>query len=134
MFAFIQWGKCSSHWLVFAQNNNSFLHDLGSVENESRKNCKQQNQNLIHRLPKLPTSGAGGDTDNLIGSKYNRYFPKPIFKLETGLEIYESVFVSPCGSRGVVSGPHKDFSETEKDFKGTSWKSSVHGWDIRTCY
>ena len=75
-------------------------YDLGSVENEIRKNCKQQNQNLVHRLP-------------------NRYFPKPIFKLETGLEIFVSVFVSPCGSHGVVSGPHKDFSETEKDFKGT---------------
>ena len=73
-------------------------YDLGSVENEIRKNCKQQNQNLVHRLPKLPRSGVGGDTDILIGSKYNRYFPKPIFKLETGLEIFESFFVSPCGS------------------------------------
>ena len=70
-------------------------------------------------MPKLPKSGVGGDADILIGSKYNRYFPKPIFKLETGLEIFESVFVSPCGSRGVVSGPQKDFSETGKDFKGT---------------
>ena len=47
-------------------------YDLGSVENEIRKNCKQQNQNLVHRLPKLPKSGVGGDTDILIGSKYNR--------------------------------------------------------------
>ena len=96
------------------------------------KTVNNNNQNLVHRFPKLPKIGVGGYTDILIGSKYNRYFPKPIFKLEAGLEIFESVFVSPCGSREVVSGPHKEFSETEKG--NTCWKSSIHGWDIRTYY
>ena len=68
---------------------------------------RNNNQNLV-RLPKLPKSGVGGDTDILIDSKYNNmYFPKPIFKLETELEFFVSVFVSPCGSRGIVSGTLK---------------------------
>ena len=93
-------------------------YGLNNVECEIRSECEKRNKNLVPRLPKLPKT-VGGDTDILLGSKYRKYLPKSAFKLDTGLEIFESVFVSPCGSRGIVSGPHKDFSETEKIFKGT---------------
>ena len=42
-------------------------------------------------LPSLPSS-IGGDVDLMIGIKYLRYPPEPIFKLPSGLTIYKSAF------------------------------------------
>ena len=36
----------------------------------------------------------GGERDILIGIKYAKYFPKPIFECDSGLGIYESVCLS----------------------------------------
>ena len=63
-------------------------------------------------LPKLPEY-VGGETDLMLGIKYLKYFPEFVFKLPTGLTIYESHFVSPDGSRGVVGGPHQVFTQIE---------------------
>ena len=60
-------------------------------------------------LPKLPVS-VGGQTDFMIGIKYLKYFPKEVFKLPSGLTIFESPFANADGSRGVVGGPHRVFS------------------------
>ena len=61
-------------------------------------------------LPELP-SKIGGDTDILLGIKYLKYFPKKVFELENGLGIYESVFRGPDETRGILAGPHKEFSK-----------------------
>ena len=42
--------------------------------------------------------------------KNNKYFPMELFRMESGLAIYESQFKSVDGSRGVVAGPHKSFN------------------------
>ena len=44
---------------------------------------------MVSNLPKLPEEG---ETDLLIGIKYLKYFPEAVFKLPTGLTIYESPF------------------------------------------
>ena len=94
------------------------LYNLGNVERDIRNECRKiGGESLVSRLPKLP-SKVGGQTDILMGIKYAKYFPKKVFEFETGLGIYESVFKSRCGSRGVVSGPHKEFSKIEKNAKG----------------
>ena len=67
---------------------------------------------MVSNLPKLPEE-VGGETDLLIGIKYLKYFPEAVFKLPTGLTIYESPFLNPDGTRGVVGGPHV-FSLIEK--------------------
>ena len=67
----------------------------------------------IHTLPELPDF-VGGDTDILLGSKFLKYFPKEIFQLESGLTIYESHFSSHDQSRGVVCGPHMDFTKSDQ--------------------
>ena len=69
-------------------------------------------------LPRLPKS-VGGPTDILMGVQYLRYFPKEKYELPCGLRIYESCFVNADGSRGVVAGNHKVFTELEKQFGGT---------------
>ena len=84
-------------------------YELSKVETFIKEKCQNVKPKLVQYLPKLPKY-VGGDTDILIGSKYNKYFPKSKFKLDSGLEIFESVFVSSDGSRGVVSGPHCEFS------------------------
>ena len=60
-------------------------------------------------LPRL-IEFVGGDTDIMIGIKNNKYFPKEIFRMESGLALYESQFVSIDGSRGICAGPHKSFN------------------------
>ena len=63
-------------------------------------------------LPKL-LEFVGGDTDVMIGIKNNKYFPRELFRMESGLAIYESQFVSVDGSRGICAGPHKSFNRPE---------------------
>ena len=94
------------------------IYDLGTVEDDIIKKCKNKGgHDLVKCLPKLP-SKVGGDTDILLGIKYAKYFPKFVFECELGLGIFESCFLSPCGTRGVVGGPHPEFSKVEKNFKG----------------
>ena len=85
-------------------------YNLGDVEKDIRSRCNDVGgHELVSCLPKLPSSIKGGDVDLLIGSKYLRYFPVCIHKFDTGLGIYESVFKSTDGTRGVLNGPHKYF-------------------------
>ena len=66
-------------------------------------------------LPKLPES-VRGETDLIIDIKYLKYFPEVIFRLPSGLTIYESPFLSIDGTRGVVGGPHKVFTMIERHY------------------
>ena len=56
-------------------------------------------------LPCLELS-VGGETDFMIGLGYNRYFPKEIFKLRSGLTIYKSVFMNASGCQWLPLGVH----------------------------
>ena len=69
------------------------------------------------KLPKLPFSVVG-DTDLMIGIQYLKYYPKRIFSLPNGLTIYESQFLNSDWSRGLVGGPHRVFTEIQKNLKG----------------
>ena len=60
----------------------------------------------------------GRETDILIGIKYTKCFPKLIFEFDSGLGIYELVFLSSDETRGAVSGPHEEFSKIERSKKG----------------
>ena len=64
-------------------------------------------------LPGLPEF-VGGNVDFMIGSKYLRYHPEPIFTLPSGLTIYRSPFANVDGSRGVIGGPHPVITQIDK--------------------
>ena len=51
----------------------------------------------------------GGDTDFMLGIKYLRYYPEKVFQLPSGLK-------NADGTRGVVGGPHKVFTEIEPKY------------------
>ena len=68
-----------------------------------------KNPQYLPRLPKF----VGGHTDFMLGIKYLRYYPEKIFQLPSGLTIYKSWFLNSDGSRGVIGGPHKLFTEIE---------------------
>ena len=68
---------------------------------------------IANQLPNLPKS-AGGDVDFMIGSKYLRYHPEPMFTLPSGLTIYKSPFLNADGSQGVIDGPHSVITEIDK--------------------
>ena len=91
-------------------------YDLTEVEKDIRSDFRHNGPANGGKLPKLPKS-VGGDTDILLGACYRRYFPKLVHECDSGLGIYESSFKSPDGSRGVVTGPHKEFSKTEQEFR-----------------
>ena len=102
------------------------LYDLGIVETYIHEECRKLGgQELLNQLPKLPAV-VGGETDILLGIRYAKYFPNKIYKFDTGLGIYESVFRSPCGAKGVVGGPHKEFSKIEKNLKGLHVHKTVY--------
>lgn len=97
-------------------------YDLSKVEKDIKQICSVSYPEIASQLPKL-SRFVGSDTDILLGSKFKKYFPKSIVKFESGLEISESFFVSSDGSRGVVSGPHSEFSKAEKNFSGLHAKN-----------
>jgi len=86
----------------------------GQVQLDIFKAYRQQGGD-INNLPKLPSS-VGGDVDMMIGIKYLRYHPEPIFQLPSGLTIYKSIFKNADGSRGVIGGPHHIFTLIEKQY------------------
>ena len=49
----------------------------------------------------------------MIGILNNKYMPKTVLELESGLAIYRSVFTSSDGSTGVVGGPHPSLGFSE---------------------
>ena len=67
-------------------------YPLHKVEKNVQGLClKLGGQELINKLPKCPKE-VGGETDFMIGIKYFKYFAKEVFKLPSGLTIYESFF------------------------------------------
>ena len=84
-------------------------------------------------MPKLPHS-VGGATDLMIGIQYLKYFPKPIFRLPNGLTIYESQFVNSDGSRGLVGGPHRIFTEIHKNLNGSHLSMSAYITNVVKTY
>ena len=67
----------------------------------------------VSQLPELPSS-IGGDVDFMIGTKYLRYHPQPVFSLPTGLTIFKSPFVGVDGKQGIIGGPHQVITEVDK--------------------
>ncbi|XP_066933763.1 uncharacterized protein [Clytia hemisphaerica] len=70
-------------------------------------------------LPK-PSAHVGGDVHLMLGIKYNRYYPKLIYQLPSGLAIYQSVFRNSDGGSGIIGGPHQIFTAIHNQFYGTS--------------
>ena len=87
----------------------------GKVENDIQDAYQQQGGDLKN-LPSLPDF-IGGDVDFMIGIKYLRYHPEPIFQLPSGLTIYKSMFQNADGSCGVIGGPHAVFTQIENQFE-----------------
>ena len=86
----------------------------GWVEVDIKKAYKISGGSL-KELPKLPKS-VGGHTDFMIGIKYLRYYPEKVSQLPSGLSIYRSWFKNADGTRGVIGGPHKVFTEIESTY------------------
>ena len=98
------------------------IYPLADVERELHESYKSIGGNL-YTLPKLAKS-VGGEADIMLGVKYLRYHPKPIFQLPSGLCIYESMFDNADGGRGVVGGPHKIFTEINRKFYNSNVRKS----------
>ena len=86
----------------------------GTVEEDIAAGSKRQGNNPKD-LPQLPQF-VGGDTDFMLGIKYLRYYPEKVFQLPSGLTIYRSWFKNADGTRRVVGGPHKVFTEIESRY------------------
>ena len=96
----------------------------GEVIKDIRNAYMSQGSNL-DKLPSVPAQ-VGGDIDFMIGIKYLRHFPEAIFQLPSGLTIYESRFFNTDGSCGVNGGPHKVFSDIEKQYQSTNFIQSQY--------
>ena len=99
-------------------------YHLNEVENDIHKEYQKCGNNP-RRLPKLPKS-VGGSTDLMIGIQYLKYFPKEKYELPNGLKIFESAFVSVDGTRGVIGGPHRVFTELKKQINWTHWTAESY--------
>jgi len=106
------------------------MYPLGEVEKDVCNAYRRVGGDL-KQLPKLPTT-IGGEVDIMIGIKYLRYHPKPVFQLPSGLCIYESMFQSADGSRGIIGGPHEIFSRIQQQFYGSKEKKSFFAYQYQS--
>ena len=88
------------------------VHSLKEVQQDISKAYKEDGFDPAN-LPSLPAS-IGGEVDIMLGIKYKRYHPKEIYQLPSGLTIFESLFKSADGGRGVVGGPHRALNKINK--------------------
>ena len=106
-------------------------YPLNEVEREIRKEFSDSGGDP-NTLPKLPDC-VGGNTDFMIGIQYLKYYPKKMYSLPNGLSIYESQFLNPDGSRGIVGGPHRIFTEVHKNL-GSHLSMGAYLTDIAQAY
>ena len=59
----------------------------------------------------------GDHTDSMTGFKYLRYYLGKMFQLLSGLAIYKCWFKNADGTRGVIGGPPKFFSEIKLSYQ-----------------
>ena len=71
-----------------------------------------------------PSAFIGEDVHLMLGIKYNRYHPKLVYQLPSGLAIYQSVFRNSDGASGVIGGPHQIFTKIHNQFYNNSYMSS----------
>ena len=88
-------------------------YPLGEVEKDIVSEAKVKNQAVMSKLPRLPFE-VGGKVDIMIGKAFLKDFPVEVFRLKSGLTLYESMFFSEDGTTGVVSGPHPKFTSVER--------------------
>ena len=88
-------------------------YQLSIVEQDIIRHVNNTDPELLTKLPELPAE-VGGVVDIMIGKDYLRYFPREVTRLDSGLTLYQSMFLSEDGTSGVVSGPHPEFSKTER--------------------
>ena len=93
----------------------------GQIEDDIKSGYIQNGGN-VNDLPSLPAC-IGGEVDFMIGAKYTRYHPQPIFSLPSGLTIYKSPFLSADGVQGVIGGPHAIITSIDR----------VHNNNKKTC-
>ena len=98
--------------------NNFLIYPLKVVENEIHYSYATKGNNPKY-LPKLPHS---------VGSQTY------IINLPNGLTIYELQFLSSYGTRGIVGGPHRIFSEIHKHLKRTHLGMSAYLTDVVNTY
>ena len=96
-------------------------YPLGEVEKDIVSEAKVTNQAVVSKLPRLPFE-VGGKVDIMVGKAFLKDFPVEVFRLKSGLTLYESMFFSQDGTTGVVSGPHPKFTSVERaaHFSATS--------------
>ena len=66
--------------------------------------------------------------------QYLKYYPEKIFELPNGLSIYKSQFVNSDGSRGVVAGPHRVFSQIHKNLGNNHIRTSAYFKEMTKIY
>lgn len=61
---------------------------------------------LKKEIPAVDKFIGGAAVDIIVGIKYSKYFPQPIFSLPSGLAVYRAQFKSASGNQAVLGGPH----------------------------
>ena len=86
----------------------------GEVEKDIRRAFHNSGGDM-HLLPDLPEF-VGGETHFMMGIGHYSHFPDIIYRMTSGLSIYQSKFRNPDGSLGVVGGQHAIFTQIESQY------------------
>jgi hypothetical protein len=76
---------------------------------EAWRDVKETARRVQPRLsiPNIDAEVGGQEVDILLGIRYLKYFPKLLFTLPSGLQVYRAVLKSESGNQAILGGPHK---------------------------
>ena len=95
--------------LRLANITNRFpLWELQSAWDELNSAYKVENPSG-EDLPRTEKSIGGRQVDLMIGIRYLKYYPQPLFTLPSGLTVYRALFQGVGGLQGVLGGVHKSW-------------------------
>ena len=76
-------------------------------------------------LPKTEPRIGGKSVDIMLGMRYSKYFPVPVFNLPSGLTVYRAQFTSKDGLQGVLGGVHRSFRKAFESSQTLGYQAYV---------
>ena len=76
-------------------------------------------------LPKTEKSIRGRQVDLMIGIRYLKYYPQPLFNLPRGLSVYRALFQGVGGLQGVLGGVHKSWRQALESAQTLGYQAYV---------
>lgn len=112
--------------LRLASITNKFpMWELQAAWDELNSSYRSENPRIREDLPRTEKSIGGRQVDLMIGIRYLKYYPKPVYSLPSGLTVYKAVFEGVGGLQGVLGGVHRSWRQALESAQTLGYQAYV---------